>query len=565
MKHLYLILLCFICLHGIKAQDTTRHYFKTPNPKAFEQVIAASKGGADNSIQHFPYPIIFVHGLISSGQTWSDFKEYATLNGWSFGGEMPYCLECDDNPSYSNINSLSTTDLCEFLGTLPLTAGDFYIMNFNVEPDGESYGTYHFNSCKSNQAAVVKQAAAVGHAIEAVLQLTGKDKVILLGHSMGGLAIRAYLQDAANWQLDGKHHVAKAITTGTPHGGSNVSSANIAGAIADERSDGVRDLRHQYYVSEAKGVLLFGGIEDLDVMEDSYQSYFYNPDVNCDGFSGQYFEGLNQKAPVTDLDYACIIGGTDWVVSTESANLKTYYPDLHCENFVPDDGHLALTGDTHFNFLALDEPDDYYLAYNIQKNAVYNGYFSVQGAGANYPQDDWDDYKFTMPQAGYVRALAGTLPASNTGLYIVRATDESRVAEIESNGSNEISTPWTYLPIGQYYVEVVTTPGNWTWEYPYYFQLQTSSPSATTAPDFITALTVSPNPTTDIATLEATFTDRLSGTIMLSDATGRLIEKQIFDGSDIRQSFSLSGQPAGLYFITLYTAAGTQTWSVAKQ
>ena len=60
-------------------------------------------------------------------------------------------------------------------------------------------------------------------AIYYVLQLTGRDKVILMGHSMGGLAAREYLQNPSNWQLDGQTHVAKLVTTGTPHGGSNAS------------------------------------------------------------------------------------------------------------------------------------------------------------------------------------------------------------------------------------------------------------------------------------------------------------------------------------------------------
>ena len=48
------------------------------------------------------------------------------------------------------------------------------------------------------------------------------NKVILVGHSMGGLAAREYIQNSMHW-LTGNHRVAKLVTSGTPHQGSNYS------------------------------------------------------------------------------------------------------------------------------------------------------------------------------------------------------------------------------------------------------------------------------------------------------------------------------------------------------
>jgi len=44
---------------------------------------------------------------------------------------------------------------------------------------------------------------------------------------MGGLASREYIQNTSNWQSDNVHHVAKLLTVGTPHGGSNASDSFI--------------------------------------------------------------------------------------------------------------------------------------------------------------------------------------------------------------------------------------------------------------------------------------------------------------------------------------------------
>lgn len=56
-------------------------------------------------------------------------------------------------------------------------------------------------------------ARRLGERIEAVCAQTGADKVILIGHSMGGVSIRSYLH------AGGSHRVAQAVTLGSPHDG----------------------------------------------------------------------------------------------------------------------------------------------------------------------------------------------------------------------------------------------------------------------------------------------------------------------------------------------------------
>lgn len=57
----------------------------------------------------------------------------------------------------------------------------------------------------------------VSRRIEEVCAATGMDKVILVGHSMGGLVSRAYLRRS------GKARVAKLVTLGSPHHGSHLA------------------------------------------------------------------------------------------------------------------------------------------------------------------------------------------------------------------------------------------------------------------------------------------------------------------------------------------------------
>ena len=57
--------------------------------------------------------------------------------------------------------------------------------------------------------------------------------MILIGHSMGGLCAREYIQNESLW-INNNHHVAKLITSGTPHGGSVFGQSTLGelGSIA---------------------------------------------------------------------------------------------------------------------------------------------------------------------------------------------------------------------------------------------------------------------------------------------------------------------------------------------
>ena len=134
---------------------------------------------------------------------------------------------------------------------------------------------------ESNCSAVAKQGYALGFVVADVLDWTGADRVVLLGHSMGGLAIREYLQrrtadGAPRWwadpAADGGHRVAAVVTYGTPHQGSNF--VNFGLNCAD--TEATRDLRYSYLSTGEVAPYLYGGGEDID-------AYWHNDDVDVLG------------------------------------------------------------------------------------------------------------------------------------------------------------------------------------------------------------------------------------------------------------------------------------------
>jgi len=102
-------------------------------------------------------PILLVHGLLCNGAYWLPLQKYLQQRG---------------------ITNLFT---------------------LNLQPNFANIDVY---------------AGQVAKRVEYILKTTGANKVILIGHSMGGLVARAYVQ-----HFGGQNFVAKLITLGSPHHG----------------------------------------------------------------------------------------------------------------------------------------------------------------------------------------------------------------------------------------------------------------------------------------------------------------------------------------------------------
>lgn len=516
---------------------------------------------------HFPYPIIFIHGLASSADTWMDFYDAALTQGWLYGGNLPFCLNGDNDLYNTDITSSTTSDVYNFMPT-DLPCADFYFVNFNVTPNGTimSGGS---NPVQSNQAAIVKQGLAISVAVKAVLEATGRDKVILFGHSMGGLAARQYIQSPDLWLNDGEHHVAKLVTTGTPHGGSNATASILTNFFtnANERSDAIRDLRTNYFWSGSPGVFLFGGIEDPDLMDDSFAG-FYDYDVNCNFYWYDSFEGLNQRNLYSNIDYSCIASdwvfdllGGDGVVSWTSANLKNYYSGLMSETFWSNVNHIEMPELIQLNYEGFDEPDQYYLAYEVEIEETYNGFITNQADDAPFFVD-FDDFRFDLVQNGWVTIDVNNVQ-NDMFLSIVDHPSYNILLDDESSGAGNFTTTPLYLTAGTYYLELYGFGDNTSWQYPYNFQIQfsTNPPVGINEVDRkMTKVSIFPNPANNYVKIEVD-TDHLdSGELRILNMNGQTVMNDTFMGS-ISKQYDISTLPSGMYLIRV----NTQTSNTVKR
>ncbi|MCW1148514.1 alpha/beta fold hydrolase [Flavobacterium lacisediminis] len=553
-----------------KPRQAEFEYFEYRNDSIFPLKTPISNTTSRVFESKLPYPIIFIHGLNSSSETWNTSTDYYdTQYGFTFGGRFDFCLNADNNNTTTNKNFYPTAgaDIAAFESLVQ--NGDYFYVNFNVNPNG-AVGT----TVLSNQSAIAKQGAAVRVAVQRVMEITGKDKVILVGHSMGGLASREYIQNSYNWQADNKHHVAKLLTLGTPHGGSNASDNLLAFMTGtDVSSEAIRDLKTTYYYSGEGGHFLFGGLEvqnSSSMNDNSYSPDFYNSDINCNGIVGENIQGLNQKSIDNLIDFSCVIGRitnafggnitTDGVVPEPSSNMNSYltgltYPaKLFYFNSGYDiiENHTELPGYPYQMMQGLDEPNFKELAYGITTNKIYIGYTTVQNPVAA----DNDYYKFTVTDnVNAVISVSSIVTSSMNGTILNSAG--TAVGASQNNSGATISFARALTP-GDYYLKITSTnPTSTNYTTPYQFNITTT---LSTNDNSFGSFTYYPNPVKDILHLD---------NIALSKATiysviGQLIDTKTFE-NESTSTLDLSNLESGIYLIVLENDSQQKTIKVVKE
>jgi hypothetical protein len=492
---------------------------------------------------HTPYPIIFVHGLVGSGDSWSsdydiiDFLTEPESNApLKFGGKINVSL--DYNRSFLLADNTKGKDVKILTGKNDISEGDLYIVNFDIRRDGSQPdgfkgtgefllsdpGKIHVNdpdlyrtgdllriqdeflriqsiqgneltverglngstsgsylpglsinilniSNESNQASIAKQGYGLKQVIDLVKDKTHAEKVILVGHSMGGLASREFIRGYFN------NDVAKLVTIGTPHKGSNLtkSPAFLQQLLnIDKSSEAVRDLEtgSENFLLSNLGIYIYGGNEK------SVDENFYSKDINGDGNENDQIEGLNENDSYLDkiaityivslyFDANIYVGANDGVVLTKSQYYKNSMDTIMTNRFHISTGLFGSgeTKDVYSLIRGLDEPLEKELAYEIGKKSINKGFITYQKDNIS---SDGDLYKVVLTQDGKLKVKI--LANNYTGINLFQILDEdlhSKVLETNINNTIEYDAL-----AGTYYVRIYGTANNQSWQYPYTLETQ---------------------------------------------------------------------------------------------
>jgi len=408
-----------------------------------------------------PYPVLFVHGLVSNDKkAWENaISNLVNDRNLIFGGKLTYCLNPDGD--------LSTSDgsILDFVDSNQLTNGDIYTINFDVNNSNIEYVSDDFillNDDFSNQSAIFKQGGAVGDAVTKILNVTGNDEVILVGHSMGGLAIRHYIQSDF-LHVDGQHNIAKIHTSDTPHGGSNVGQNTLAEVFnfngIDIRSEAVRDLRFDEFNNLIFGTFIDGGPENIA------PGFYYNDDVNINGTDTDLIEGINNMSSPQDISYSCSIAKIpDFpfdIVEESKADLNNgyiYFDFPYITPIIPrielNRNHSNINNDFYGILQGLDEPQDPNLAFELKLDEVYNGYTTIQASNMILT-NDVDYFKVDIESDG---VLSLDIFNTNSPWFTASIYDED-INEVFYSGKIDHSfQEEVFVTSGIWYIRLEGTP-----------------------------------------------------------------------------------------------------------
>lgn len=441
-----------------------------------------------------PYPVIFIHGLNSSNQTWTETINVLE-NTW--GNHATTDVYHSVLNAYFNITEVTNDVFFNFSENNGLsTNGNIFSINFettwNRNPSAPVLFKYQTDSINgesaSNRSAIVKQAYALKQLIAKVIDVTGSEKVILVGHSMGGLAAREYLQrrDGASpkWWVDSTandgHKVAKLVTIGTPHRGSNFlewpfqPSANNNDLTRLLNSEATRDLRYSY-ASNLYGRFLFGGTEyDPNFISQNFD----NVDVNCDGDEDDVIIGINEGVngtianitmPLpTNVLYSWITsnstGTGDIIVALNRQWLyqtSTPHPAGLADTLLTDRRHDYETSDFQSIIRGLDEPDAPAFAYPVIANNTIAGFITY---GSHRQAYDADCYTFENSTTGKVNV---TVKNNGSGVRRVQITNQFHQLVHREEIPDGQSTVSAVVGAGRCYITVSGYADADTWENPY--------------------------------------------------------------------------------------------------
>jgi len=450
-----------------------------------------------------PYPIVMVHGLLSDDKTWDALASYLNSPNLGWGEKQVYHVNLSADHYSTNVND----DVTVFSGNV-LSAVNLFALNFfNYRDQNGAWHFYEYENfyypntllgdSESNWAAIVKQSLALKLAIAQIRQATGADKVILLGHSMGGLAAREYLQrrdqsGKPRWWVDPNqpdgHKVAKLITLGTPHLGSNAYEFLDLIFNGQLKSEAVRDLRYSYGAFDRfdpdsnrdVGVYLFGGAE-VDLRSED----FFNTDVNGNGMQ-DVVEGINSGATNGHFNPQLPLPSNvfyTWVVSDDGDSKdgddvvrrsRQYLYNLG-DTLMTDKEHSDEPKDFRVIIRALDEPNESNLAYQLSLDKPIHG-FADHPSSMGVVDHDW--FRFTLPQPGAVEvSLNNITPIPNFTNMVVELYNNSNLttpltAGRNTGGTSGIRFIMPALNAGEYLLHLRGVVADRSREQPYILQVR---------------------------------------------------------------------------------------------
>ena len=339
---------------------------------------------------------IFVHGLKSNADTFfkmaGEFNDTIVKIGVLHFDANGSCIIPDgDEDKVVDCNEIpSNNTLAKIYGLIDNFDTKFYFKEFNKTDTNLSmenaklYTNQKFNSnvfivnlSNNINLSFEAQGKELKNLIDTISKATNDNNFVLIGHSMGGLAIRAYLQ----YYLDNSKNINEAIEIATPNKGVNYTiPTSIYGASAKNLEAGSEDLNRL----NSTNLEIYKKVPFIAIVSTGYDKSILSGDL----ISGADDDGVVSKYSQTPIFDAKIIEINDGIYHTnETSNptiinlVKKYASEYKRIN----SGWNLIGGEAEdFNF----KPDKIAWAYNNGWEYYSNEY------NLSYP-------KFTLVNGGF--------------------------------------------------------------------------------------------------------------------------------------------------------------------
>ncbi len=170
-----------------------------------------------------PYPLLFVHGFCGSVEAWTTMTTALRMGNPSRYGTTVSRVYFDTNEVWLHEGTTARRARDVF------PAPDPTRRIFAIEFRGL---TGSFEPLDVAQVPIAAKAIELKQVIDEIKRITGQSKVIVVGHSMGGLVARWYIERGAGTR-GYESDVAALATIDTPHLGASVATFTPFDAFTD--------------------------------------------------------------------------------------------------------------------------------------------------------------------------------------------------------------------------------------------------------------------------------------------------------------------------------------------
>jgi len=238
--------------------------------KSYKEFSGTTRSLNNQKIFKFIYPLLFVHGYGGDASSWDQVKTMLEQKGFSFGGHFDL-----HKPIFGKSLKKSLVG-GQFDKLMNLNPGDFYTISLS-DNDGLDFK---------------QQGYEVRLAVNAIKHLNSTGKVILIGHSMGGLACRSYIQYSDLYQND----VHALVTMATPHLGSFLAYAYDETV---KKPEGSSDLAEKMRKSDYKFIRRYAQyLKTQGVRDNEYPEYRHKL-MRVAALVAGIVSGLDPSSPAT--------------------------------------------------------------------------------------------------------------------------------------------------------------------------------------------------------------------------------------------------------------------------